>query len=378
MKIRVEISSLATPHQSGVSHYTQLLAGALTKTPNTTVYTHHFNFLNRQPRPKLDDLPVITKGNKFIPLRVYAKLQSHKVAPAFDMHLPQVDLTIFPNFATWPTTKSQLSATTIHDLTYLYYPELVEEGNLAHLRRVVPRSIKKADFIITVSESVKNELINEFQLDPRRCVVTPIPPDNSFKKDMPAKQIQAVRKKYGIGSKKYILFLGTFEPRKNLATLVKSYQQLPDTVREEYQLVLAGGKGWKSEASQKAVDNAIHNGESVLHIGYIDAEDRPALYQGASLFVLPSLYEGFGMPILEAMSSGCPVVAADIPVLREVAGKAALYANPHDSKQMAESILHALTNYPYSAQKMRENVARFSWDKNAATIVKKTEELLGK
>lgn len=377
MNIRVEISSLATQHQSGVASYTRLLAEALAEKTDNSVRGHYFNFLKRQQQPQLDSSRIIREENPLFPLRVYAKLQSFNIAPPFDLFLPKVGLTIFPNFATWPTSRSRLSATVIHDLTYLYYPELVEEANLTHLRRVVPRSIKQADIIMTVSESVKAELIKEFKIAPEKCIVTPIPPSDIFKQKINEDERNAVREKYAIGSKNYIFFIGNFEPRKNLATLIKAYTQLPRSVQDKYQLVLAGGKGWKSEGTQKVLDDAIATGADIKHVGYVDDTDRPALYQSASLFVMPSLYEGFGIPILEAMLSNCPVVAADIPVLRETGGEAVIYTDPLDVKTFTETLEDTLTQQSTTTDSMtQKNIERFTWDKNIKTIVEKVDKLL--
>ena len=378
MKVRVEISSLATQHQSGVASYTRLLTESLADSTDNTVRGHYFNFLKRQQQPQLDNPKIIREQGVLFPLRVYAKLQSFGVAPPFDMFLPKVNLTILPNFATWPTSKSQLTATVIHDLTYLYYPELVEDANLAHMRRVVPRSIENADIIITVSESIKAELVKEFKFAPEKCIVTPIPPSTSFSKKIGSSELEKLRDKYNIGQKKYIFFMGNFEPRKNLQTLIEAYSRLPESIRNEYRLILAGGKGWKSEKTQRALDDAVRGGAGIQHIGYIDDIDRPALYQAASLFVMPSLYEGFGIPVLEAMLSGCPVVAADIPVLRETGGNAALYANPTDPADFASVIKKALHAYPYSKKEMLDNVNRFSWDRNIGALTKRVDELLGR
>lgn len=376
MNIRVEISSLATKHQSGVASYTRLLTEALADKTEDSVRGHYFNFLHRQQQPQLDSPHVMREQNPLFPLRVYAKLQSFNLALPFDLFLPKVDLTIFPNFATWPTSKSRLSATVIHDLTYLYYPELVEEKNLAHLRRTVPRSIEKADIVMTVSESVKAELIKEFNIAPEKCIVTTIPPSDIFRKKLLASDLDKVRDKYNIGPKKYLFFIGNFEPRKNLVTLIEAYTKLPQAVRDEYRLILAGGKGWKSEQTQQTLDDAIKNGANIKHIGYVDDIDRPALYQAASLFVMPSSYEGFGIPVLEAMLSGCPVVAADIPVLRETGGDSALYADPMSPSSFTSTIEKALNNYPYSKKDMLNNANRFTWDKNIDVLMNQTAELL--
>jgi glycosyltransferase involved in cell wall biosynthesis len=374
MKIRVEVSSLANANLSGVAQYTKRLTEALDDLPNTQVQASYFNFLHRQVLPVLS-IKEPLDGNILLPLRVYAKLQSYGAAPAFDVFKKQADLTIFPNFATWPTLHSRLRATVIHDLTYLYFPEVVEAKNLAHLRRVVPRSIKEANFIITVSEAVKAELIKEFHLPEDKCIVTPIPPEESFA--LP--NTNEIHEKYHIPTEKYIYFIGTLEPRKNLPTLIAAYRLLPQAIRDEYSLVLAGGKGWKTEESQVAIDSAIQAGEKVIHIGYIDQSDSSALFQKASVFVMPSIYEGFGMPILEAMASHTPVVASDIPVLRETGEDAALYANPHQPADFADKIETILLS-PQLAIKLDKKAAlrlrKLSWKDNAQRIVNYTNSLL--
>jgi alpha-1,3-rhamnosyl/mannosyltransferase len=374
MKIRMEISNLASAQLSGVGNYTRLLTNSLTEYTDADINGSYFNFLDRQKKPMLDPR-IKLKVSNLIPLRVYSKLQSYNIAPPFDTLLGSTDLTIFPNFATWPTCKSQLRATVIHDLTYLYFPELVEEKNLAHLRRVVPRSIREADFIITVSEAVKAELIKEFSLSPDRCIVTPIPPDHTYC----TPNTNEIHKKYKIPTEKYIYFIGNLEPRKNLPTLIDAYRQLPSEIKKEYSLILAGGRGWKTDKSDEAIRQAQQAGEKVVHIGYVDQIDAPALYQKASVFVMPSLYEGFGMPILESLAGETPVVASDIPVLRETGGAAALYAQPHNARDFRDKILDLLTSTVEQHELLRvaqDQLKKISWEANSKAIVSHASSLL--
>lgn len=375
MKIRVEISNLATKKLSGISNYTKLLAEALDDHPEAEVFGSYFNFLDRQVTPRLKLRNKLEK-NPFMPLRLYAKMHSYGIAPPFDIHKPSVDLTIFPNFATWPTRRSKLRATVIYDLTYLYFPELMEDKNLAHLRRVVPRSIKHTDFIITISEAVKAELVKEFPLDPSKCLVTPIPPDPIFFK----KNNSEIHKKYGIPTKKFIYFIGNLEPRKDLPTLIAAYQQLPSDIKSEYSLVLAGGNGWKTEKSREAIDAAKNANENVIHVGYVDQADSPAFYQKASLFVMPSIYEGFGMPVLEAMASRTPVIASDIPVLREAGDDAALYAKQGDPSDFCKQIKRILSDSKLVDELNKKAAARLekiSWENNTDKIIGYAQTILG-
>lgn len=376
MRIRLEISNLATRSISGVGNYTRLLGEALDANLETPLQTVYFNFLNRQKTPVIE-VRETPRKNSLVPLRIYAKLQSYGMAPPFDFFLPKADLTIFPNFATWPTLRSRLRATVIHDLTYLRHPEVVEAKNLQHLRRVVSRSVRRADFIITVSETIKQELVDEFGLDPSRCVVTTIPPDASFSVPNP----NEIHQKYGIPTKEFIFFIGNLEPRKDLPTLIDAYRQLPDALRQRYSLVLAGGKGWKTERSERAIADAQAANEQIVHVGYIDQADASAFHQQASLFVMSSLYEGFGMPILEALTSRTPVVASDIPVLREAGGAAALYAEPKNSHDFAAKITDVLTSQATQIALRSAaipHLATFSWDQNTKHIVDTARRLLNR
>jgi glycosyltransferase involved in cell wall biosynthesis len=376
MKIRVEVSSLASKYMSGVSSYTKMLVEALDE--NTKIETHaaYFDFLNRQPEPQIS-LKCPLEKNSWVPLRFYAKSQSYNFAPPFDIFLPSVDLTIFPNFATWPTVKSKFRAAVIHDLTYIYFPDTVEAKNLPHLRRVVPRTIKQADIIITPSEAVKAEVVKKFSILPEKCIVTTIPPDPKYLQ----KNNNEIHKKYGIPTKKFIYFVGNLEPRKNLPTLIDAYRKLPVSIKKEYCLVMAGSDSWKTGNSRESIESAKKAGENVVHVGFVDNADSAAFYQQAALFVMPSTYEGFCIPVLESMASGCPVIASDIPVLREVAGDAALFAKNGDSDNFRD-LIQKLLNSPdlqkELVKKGKKRLSEFSLAKNSETIFDKVEELLNK
>jgi glycosyltransferase involved in cell wall biosynthesis len=371
MRIRVEISGLATQQTSGVGNYTRLLANALAQ-KNCEIHGSYFNFLNRQIEPYGLSDRIHREKNSLIPLRVYAKLASYQLAWPFDIFKKPVDLTIHPNFARWPTVRSKRVVTAIHDLTYLYYPELVEEKNLQHLKRVVPRSIEKSDFILTVSNAVKKELMEEFSLEPEKCLVTPIPPSDDFYNPSFAIDVHSI---YKIPTKKYLLFVGNLEPRKNLITIVKAYRLLPEKLREEYSLVIGGGKGWNFEDTQKEIDKTQTVGY-VRQIGFVDQKDLPTLYAKASLFVMPSLYEGFGMPILESLATGTAVIASDIPVLREAGGQVVDYVDPNDPQAFADKINTLLTTgSSVSTDAIRHHLAQFSWSKNSDIILSASSQL---
>lgn len=369
MKIRLEASPLATTNLTGVGNYTKLLAEALYRNNSVELEMTNFNFLNRQPSP-ITNTKIKSIENHLIPLKVYAKLQSYNLAPPFDIFKKPVDLTIFTNYATWPTVKSKLTAVVIHDLTFLHFPEVMEEKNLAHLKRVVPRALKKTDIILTVSQTIKNEIVNEYGVDPEKIIVTTIPPADFFS----VKNETNVIEYYDIKTKKYIYTIGTIEPRKDIPTLVKAYTLLPKKIKAEYSLVIAGGMGWKSEESKKSIDDAIKNGENIKYLGYIDQKMSNALHQQASLHVSASTYEGFGMPVLESIAGGTMTVLSDIPVYHEVGGNISLFAKPKDSLDFAHKIEEALTNkkhVDYFSKNYQKHLGSFSWEKNIKNILQK-------
>lgn len=376
MKFRVEVNSLAKERVSGVGYFAKRLTEALADQQNTEVRAFFFSFLNRQPTPKFkSDKEITLEKNALFPQRVYAKLYSFGIEFPFDIFLKPVDVTILPNFATWPAIKTKLRCTIIHDLTYLHFPEFMEEKNLKHLHRIIDRSIRQADFIITPSEAVRTELIERFELAPEDCLALSVPPAEEYYEftDIP------VQEKYKIPTKKYIYFLSTLEPRKNIPTLIQAYRQLPQSLKDEYSLVISGGIDWKAESTLETIKAAQEAGEKVMHTGYVAQEDLPTVYHHASAFVMPSTYEGFGMPLLEAMAAGVPTIASDIPVFREAAGDAALYAHPEKPEEFAAQLEKLLTS-PKLQQKLvakgEQQLQQFSWDKNAERLITFCKERL--
>jgi glycosyltransferase involved in cell wall biosynthesis len=352
LSVRIDASVfLSESNLSGVGHYSRSLAETL---PRYTSALQTTGPLNSNK---------LTGIGSFLD-RVYRKLASYGLAPPYDLFKPPVDITIFPNFSSWPSVHSRLNATVIHDLTYLRYPKLVERKNLSHLRKVVPKAIERSDFIITVSEAVKQELVEQFSVNPQDVLVTHIPPDERFGRQ----DKTHIHSLYSIPTKKYILFIGNLEPRKNLERLVDSYLLLDETTRKHTSLVIAGGSGWRNKPFEKRLAKLAHS-EHILSTGYIPDEHIPALYQQAAVFVLPSLYEGFGMGVLEAIASQTPVVAADIPALREAGGRLARYFEPTDTSDLASALVVSLKDPRIKKTDAEKHLATYSWDKNAQHII---------
>lgn len=371
---RFDLNPTAEQRLSGVGGYSKRLAEALATHPGFQLQGFYFNFRHRRPQPQVQNINYSTLN---FPLKIYAKLASFGLNLPFDLMMPPVDVTFFPNFVTWQTVNSKLRVTTVHDLTFVYFPELVEAKNLAHLRRVVPRSLRQADLILTVSQAVKHEIIKEFNINPDKILALPIPVSDRFRNFDPHKTTAQLPD--DLINQKYISFVGNFEPRKNLSTLVQAYLQLPTQIRQRYKLVIAGSQSWSNQQAQDLIDQANQSQPTIFQLTGLSDEEIVNLLFHSSLHILPSLYEGFGMPIVEAMTVDTPVIAADIPVLHESSGEAALYFDPHSSQDLAKQITTVLSNRQLQQRLIKQGRAfsnSLSWTANAEAIYQKIKTLL--
>jgi glycosyltransferase involved in cell wall biosynthesis len=248
---------------------------------------------------------------------------------------------------------------TIHDLTFKRFPELLQKETLDNLSRQMQREIAVADAIICVSESTRRDLLQFYALDPRRAVTilsglaTPVTP-------APIAHLP----------ERYLLFVSTVEPRKNLAALLDAYERMRADGSYDGSLVVVGKIGWKSEAIARRL-----KGPGVVHLHYVAAAQLATVYQHAEVFVFPSLYEGFGFPLLEAMAHAVPTVAARSSSLPEIGGDATLFFEPRDVDGLVTQLHRVLNDRELRDQLIargREQAAKFRWD----VAAKKTLEVL--
>jgi glycosyltransferase involved in cell wall biosynthesis len=263
--------------------------------------------------------------------------------------------------------------TTIHDISFNFYPQFIKFFDLLFLKLLIPISLKRADKIIAVSEFTKNELIKYYHIAPEKITVAYNSVGDNFSEFNYSEEMASqFLKTYKLKAKSYILYLGTMQPRKNLPILIEAFAKIKDTA-PEIKLVLAGNKN--AYNFDKKIDIAIEKynlKDDVIFTGYINEENKPILYKLASLFVFPSLYEGFGVPILEAMSAETPVVASDISPHREIAGNAAQYFNPEKPDELAQKISEIINNVELRnsfSDKEKEQVRKFSWKETAKTLL---------
>lgn len=251
---------------------------------------------------------------------------------------------------------------TIHDLSHIHYPKYHPKERVKYLTYNLPISINNADHIITGSDFVRNELINIFSIHPNKITRIYHGTSKAFKlRDFT--EIKITLQRYNLHNKSYLLNVGTLEPRKNLEGLIQAYKQLPDQQRKKYPLVFVGMKGWKTSRLEKLIKKLIKQ-EQLYFLGYVSESDLPFLYSGAYGFIYLSIYEGFGLPLLEAMASGIPTLASDQSSMPEVVGSAALMVNPFDIDGITNKLNQLISDLTMRDQLKQlgpSQAAKFSW-----------------
>lgn len=222
--------------------------------------------------------------------------------------------------------------TTIHDLSIFYYPKYYSMLHQKKMSYYINLSVKQADRIITLGNSIAKEIVDYFKIDSKKVSVVPDGINDYFFSQKTKDYIEVLRK-YNI-SKPFILCVGTVEPRKNLLYLLQAYKILPENIKKDILLVHAGGNEWGYEDVYKTIDDLKLN-ENVKFLEYVDIKTLKVLYENALLFIMPSKYEGFGLPIIEAMACGAPVITSDIAPIREITGDNAFLIDPENIESIS-------------------------------------------
>ncbi|MBI3176558.1 MAG: glycosyltransferase family 4 protein, partial [Chloroflexi bacterium] len=249
-----------------------------------------------------------------------------------------------------------------HDLTFLRYPQFLTAESRRYYNDQIVAAAQRADAILADSEATRTDVINLLDAPSHKVTTVHLAADSRFA-PLPAEAVAADRARLGLPSD-YLLFVGTFEPRKNVSGLLNAYAILPPDAPP---LMLAGNTGWLFDEVEALVTQ-LGLSDRVRFVPDVPADDLPALYRGASALVLPSHYEGFGLPVLEAFACGTPVIAADRASLPEIAGDAAALCDPDDPAGIAHAIQTVLSDSAYSAALIAKGFTRaksFSWDKCA-------------
>lgn len=264
----------------------------------------------------------------------------------------------------------------VMDLSFIHFPELFAKKDLFQLKNWTSYSVKNAKKVLTISEFSKNDIINKYQKDEKDVIVTypGIKEVDSLKVRNFYKvlSMDELNKKFGI-NKDYILFVGTLQPRKNIERLIEAFSKLD----KDMLLIIVGKKGWLYEDILKAPEK-FGISDKVKFLDFVPDNELSSLYKNAVCFVLPSLYEGFGLPVLEAMKFGTPVVISNVSSLPEAGGDAAMYFNPEDSDDIAKTIKKVVEDKSLREEMIKKGfiqVKKFSWAKTARKTLDVLQEL---
>jgi glycosyltransferase involved in cell wall biosynthesis len=296
----------------------------------------------------------------------------------YGIDLRKDDLTVF-----WsPDTKIPLLTPNIplvitsYDLAIFREPETYQFSRVLYWRKLFKHAIQRASCIIAISNTTRDDLIELMQVPSQKIRVIYCGVDTRFRLIKDGDILEYIRLKYGL-PKKFLLFVGLFSPRKNIAGILKAFAILKDKFNIPHHLVMVGEKGWRYKADLELV-NSLGLEKDVVFPGFVEDDDLPAVYNLADALVFPSLYEGFGLPVLEAMACGTPVVTSNVSALPEVVGEAGIMVNPYDHEEIASGVYRLLSDKYFATQLAKAGLERskhFSWENAAREMLTVFHEL---
>ena len=376
MLIGIDASRALVAQRTGTEVYSLHLIRALLRTGPQAA--HRFRlYLNATPPPGLfPDVPHV--ACRVMP---FPRLWTH-VRLSVEMLSRPPDVLLVPSHVL-PLVHPRRSVVTVHDLGHRYYPEAHTATQRRYLEWSARFHVRMAAHLLADSSSTADDLVRLYSANPERITVAHLGVDPGFGPVRDPEAVAAVCAKYGIEGP-YLLYVGTLQPRKNLVRLIEAFGQMRKREKgvkgeggnglsgtRSLKLVLAGKRGWlDDEILSRARELGI--GERVVLPGFVDAADLPALYTGALLFVMPSLYEGFCMPVLEAMACGTPVACSDVSSLPEVVGDAALTFDPHDVGDIAATMARGIGDSGLREELVArglERVKQFTWERCAECVL---------
>jgi glycosyltransferase involved in cell wall biosynthesis len=283
--------------------------------------------------------------------------------PPIDLLTGKFDIFHSTNFIIPPKKEGKIIIT-IHDLYFMKYPENTELFGGRYFKRFLPSNINKVDKIIAVSRSTKRDIINILGVNEDKIEVIYEGVDNIFKPINDRVKVLKIKDRYSLPDK-FILFVGSIEPRKNILSLIKSFSLIRSKI--EHKLVVVGSKGWGYKNIFDAIDS-LNLRKSVMFTGYVPEYDLPYIYNASDLFVFPSFYEGFGLPVLEAMACGIPVIASNRSSIPEIIGDSGIVIDPDNIHELKDAMLNLLNNDELKKRLIDKGIKRasmFSWEKTA-------------
>lgn len=365
-RIGIDYTSAVRQH-AGIGRYTRGLIGALAEADHTRQYVIYSagRAARDVPWPANFDVRALPVSDRHMAI-VWQRLRLPIPVEAI---VGRVSVFHSPDFVLPPVWGAR-TVLTVHDLSFLRLPECSSPQLLAYLMGAVPRSIARADMILADSESTRRDLIELLKVPEDRIAVVYPGVEERFRPEIGAEDATR-RARYAL-ERPYVLGVGTLQPRKNYARLIRAFGRLVRAHDLPHQLVIAGGAGWLFDDVTATIAELGLN-DRVRVLGFVPDDDLPALYRGADVFAFPSLYEGFGIPVLEAMGCGTPVVTSDVSSLPEAAGDAALQVPPNDVDALADALWRALSDAVLREDLRARGltqVRRFTWKQAAKDLIR--------
>ena len=372
MRIGIEANCLLVPHLTGIEYSLLELVRHLPLAAPSHEYRLHFNFTRPEFRQRYEARVLPLLGDQLqarhcrVPSLIMQPLKDWLHWPV-EASLGRCDAVFYHSLDVQPQRWGR-KVVTIHDLMPMTHADYYPDTDAAHFKRKVPGIVRDADALVAVSQYTKDMLVDRFDADASRITVVHHGVDPRFVRP-DAGSVASLRAKLGL-VRPYLLFVGTAEPRKNLPRLLDAYARLRGAGHPDLCFVIAGKAAWGSQALRDRIAQLALQDDVVL-TGPVDSADLPALYAGADVFSLPSIAEGFGMPLLEAMACGTPVVASNATALPEVYGDAALGVDPFDSDALADAIARIRSDTALRDSLVERGLRRaaaFSWHYSAQRL----------
>lgn len=356
-KLLINTIPLLSP-LTGVGRYVFEICSQMSQN-NDFEKTFYYGFYSKKIQ-NLSGNKVSFKANSYFLQSKFLRKLAKKVLFASSRFFPKnFDIYWEPNFIPLTQLKSKYIVTSLHDFSFKHCRNFLPEDRKKYFDNYFDERIIKSDVLICFSEYVKNEISEILDFDDNKVKVIP----HGVRHDL-FKIYNDAELDFALPNK-FILFVGSIEPRKNLTRFLEAYGSLDKTIKDEYKLVLAGFKGWKNREIMELINRNAHY---IKYLGYLNDTDLAKVYNKASLFVFPSLYEGFGLPVLEAMACGTPVITSDCSSLPEVGGDAAIYCNPYSVEDIVCKIDDILRNDRLREtlkKKGLDRAKKFTWEESA-------------
>ncbi len=375
---RVTIDYTAAYEQSGgIGRYVRELTAALAAIDQDTDYRLFVAGAAKADLPAAPAPNFTWKATRINPRWLARIWQRARLPLPVETICGASDLFHATDFVLPPTLPGARRLLTVHDLSFLRVPAAASPSLKRYLEAVVPRSLKSAHHVLADSAATKADLIEFYGTAAEKITVLYSGVDARFQPVSDEAQLEKTLAKYGLAGRDYILSVGTVQPRKNYSAVIRALAQLR---RQGLPLhyAIAGGPGWLQDEMHRTIKETDLR-DSVHLLGFVADEDLPALYSGARMLLLVSLYEGFGLPVLEAMACGCPVITSNLSSLPEVAGTAALLVDPHDTRAIAAAIERLAADKETRARLIQagyRQTRQFTWQRSAKQLKSIYESLL--